>query len=90
MIITALNAKLGSILSYLIQNCSLSKFRLLCFTKCVSFVLSAMQDLFVTSISENYDPCCRNKKKNGKFALPDKVAVVCCGVEGIYFPSLHL
>ncbi|XP_042036563.1 histone-lysine N-methyltransferase ATX5-like isoform X2 [Salvia splendens] len=32
----------------------------------------------------------KNKKKNGKVALPDKVAVVCCGVEGIYFPSLHL
>ncbi|KAG6410027.1 hypothetical protein SASPL_128074 [Salvia splendens] len=32
----------------------------------------------------------KNKKKNGKFALPDKVAVVCCGVEGIYYPSLHL
>ncbi|XP_042003568.1 histone-lysine N-methyltransferase ATX4-like isoform X1 [Salvia splendens] len=32
----------------------------------------------------------KNKKKNGNFALPDKVAVVCCGVEGIYYPSLHL
>ncbi|PIN20510.1 histone H3 (Lys4) methyltransferase complex, subunit SET1 [Handroanthus impetiginosus] len=30
------------------------------------------------------------KNKNGKFALPDKVAVVCSGVEGTYFPSLHL
>lgn len=32
----------------------------------------------------------KNKKKNSKVALPDKVAVICCGVEGIYFPSLHL
>ncbi|EPS60451.1 hypothetical protein M569_14352, partial [Genlisea aurea] len=31
-----------------------------------------------------------NGKKNGNATLPQKVAVVCSGVEGIYFPSLHL
>ncbi|XP_073315151.1 histone-lysine N-methyltransferase ATX4-like [Primulina huaijiensis] len=31
-----------------------------------------------------------NKKSNSNSILPSKVAVVCSGVEGIYFPSLHL
>lgn len=42
---------------------------------------------FELSDSENFHPKTKNNKKNG---LPDKVSVVCSGVEGIYFPSLHL
>ncbi|KAL3524406.1 hypothetical protein ACH5RR_017240 [Cinchona calisaya] len=41
---------------------------------------------FELSDSENLLPKTKNNKKNG---LPDKVSVVCSGVEGIYFPSLH-
>ncbi|XP_059634367.1 histone-lysine N-methyltransferase ATX4-like isoform X2 [Cornus florida] len=29
-------------------------------------------------------------EKGGQTALPDKITVVCTGMEGIYFPSLHL
>ncbi|KAI5657685.1 hypothetical protein M9H77_26478 [Catharanthus roseus] len=42
---------------------------------------------FELSDSENFHPKTKNHKKNG---LPNKVSVVCSGVEGIYFPSLHL
>ncbi|KAI7978899.1 Histone-lysine N-methyltransferase ATX4 [Camellia lanceoleosa] len=42
---------------------------------------------FELSDSENCQPKVKNNKKN---VLPDKVIVVCSGVEGIYFPSLHL
>ncbi|KAL9163142.1 hypothetical protein ABFS82_06G022100 [Erythranthe guttata] len=45
---------------------------------------------FELSDSENLQAKTKNNKKNGKHTLPDKVAVVCSGVEGIYFPSLHL
>ncbi|KAK4431340.1 Histone-lysine N-methyltransferase ATX5 [Sesamum alatum] len=45
---------------------------------------------FELSDSEAVQVKAKNNKKNGKFALPDKVAVVCSGVEGTYFPSLHL
>ncbi|KAK6135203.1 hypothetical protein DH2020_031048 [Rehmannia glutinosa] len=45
---------------------------------------------FELSDSETLQFKAKNNKKNGKLALPDKVAVVCSGVEGIYFPSLHL
>ncbi|KAK4384856.1 Histone-lysine N-methyltransferase ATX4 [Sesamum angolense] len=45
---------------------------------------------FELSDSETLQVKAKNNKKNGKFALPDKVAVVCSGVEGTYFPSLHL
>ncbi|KAL2226964.1 UNVERIFIED_CONTAM: Histone-lysine N-methyltransferase ATX5 [Sesamum indicum] len=45
---------------------------------------------FELSDSETVQVKAKNNKKNGKFALPDKVAVVCSGVEGTYFPSLHL
>ncbi|KAL0304400.1 UNVERIFIED_CONTAM: Histone-lysine N-methyltransferase ATX4 [Sesamum radiatum] len=45
---------------------------------------------FELSDSETLQAKAKNNKKNGKFALPDKVAVVCSGVEGTYFPSLHL
>ncbi|KAL8537940.1 hypothetical protein ACS0TY_000040 [Phlomoides rotata] len=46
---------------------------------------------FNFELSDSETACkARNKKKNSKFALPDKVGVVCCGVEGVYFPSHHL
>lgn len=32
----------------------------------------------------------RNGKNNAPMVLPDKVIVVCSGIEGIYFPSHHL
>ncbi|XP_052209582.1 histone-lysine N-methyltransferase ATX4-like isoform X2 [Diospyros lotus] len=41
---------------------------------------------FELSDSDNWQPKTKNNKKS---VLPDKVTVVCCGVEGIYFPSLH-
>ncbi|CAI9092542.1 OLC1v1027811C2 [Oldenlandia corymbosa var. corymbosa] len=41
---------------------------------------------FELSDSENMLSKTKNKKKSGP---PDKVSVVCSGVEGIYFPSLH-
>ncbi|GFS32197.1 SET domain protein 16 [Actinidia rufa] len=42
---------------------------------------------FELSDSENLLPKVKNNKKN---MLPDKVTVICSGVEGVYFPSLHL
>ncbi|KAL7003602.1 hypothetical protein U1Q18_004753 [Sarracenia purpurea var. burkii] len=42
---------------------------------------------FELSDSEKWQPKFKNSKKN---VLPDKVTVVCSGVEGVYFPSLHL
>ncbi|KAG5558830.1 hypothetical protein RHGRI_008701 [Rhododendron griersonianum] len=42
---------------------------------------------FELSDSEDWQPKVKNNKKN---VLPDKVTVVCSGVEGVYFPSLHL
>ncbi|KAL2556241.1 Histone-lysine N-methyltransferase ATX5 [Forsythia ovata] len=45
---------------------------------------------FELSDSENLQNKAKNNKKNGDLVLPVKVAVVCSGVEGIYFPSLHL
>lgn len=41
---------------------------------------------FELSDSENLVSKTKHNKKNG---LPDKVNVVCSGVDGIYFPSLH-
>uniref|UniRef100_A0A5B7APC3 Putative histone-lysine N-methyltransferase ATX5 n=1 Tax=Davidia involucrata TaxID=16924 RepID=A0A5B7APC3_DAVIN len=45
---------------------------------------------FELSDSENCQPRVKNSKNNDQLVLPDKVTVVCSGVEGIYFPSLHL
>ncbi|KAA8533607.1 hypothetical protein F0562_030959 [Nyssa sinensis] len=45
---------------------------------------------FELSDSENRQPKVKNSKNNGQLLLPDKVIVVCSGMEGIYFPSLHL
>ncbi|KAL6509257.1 hypothetical protein OROGR_022567 [Orobanche gracilis] len=45
---------------------------------------------FELSDSETVQCKAKNNKKYGKLALPDKVAVMCLDVEGIYFPSLHL
>ncbi|XP_051137954.1 histone-lysine N-methyltransferase ATX4-like [Andrographis paniculata] len=45
---------------------------------------------FELSDSETFPVKAKNCKMNGKFVLPDKVSVVCSGVEGIYIPSLHL
>ncbi|XP_059629056.1 histone-lysine N-methyltransferase ATX4-like [Cornus florida] len=45
---------------------------------------------FELSDSENWQPMVKNNKSNSQLVLPDKVTVVCLGVEGIYFPSLHL
>ncbi|KAD4585897.1 hypothetical protein E3N88_23498 [Mikania micrantha] len=45
---------------------------------------------FELSDSETYQPKNRYNKKQEETVLPDKVTVVCTGVEGIYYPSLHL
>ncbi|CAI9762478.1 unnamed protein product [Fraxinus pennsylvanica] len=45
---------------------------------------------FELSDSDNKQTKAKENKKNGNFVLPNKVAVVCSGIDGIYFPSLHL
>ncbi|GMH08902.1 hypothetical protein Nepgr_010742 [Nepenthes gracilis] len=45
---------------------------------------------FELSDSENRQNKVNCRKNNGQVKLPDKVTVVCSGMEGIYFPSLHL
>ncbi|XP_024011791.1 histone-lysine N-methyltransferase ATX5 [Eutrema salsugineum] len=45
---------------------------------------------FELSDSEKQDSKSKLSKNNAPMVLPDKVIVVCSGVEGIYFPSLHL
>ncbi|KAK9121966.1 hypothetical protein Syun_019583 [Stephania yunnanensis] len=45
---------------------------------------------FELSDSEKLQPKSASKKSNDNFSLPDRVLVVCTGMEGIYFPSLHL
>jgi hypothetical protein len=45
---------------------------------------------FELSDSEKPDSKSKLGKNNAPMVLPDKVIVVCSGVEGIYFPSLHL
>ncbi|WCJ36834.1 Histone-lysine N-methyltransferase ATX5 [Euphorbia peplus] len=45
---------------------------------------------FELSDSEKGQPKPKSNQSNSQAALPSKVTVVCSGVEGIYFPSLHL
>ncbi|XP_071732230.1 histone-lysine N-methyltransferase ATX4-like [Rutidosis leptorrhynchoides] len=45
---------------------------------------------FELSDSETCQPKNRYNKKQEEMVLPNKVTVVCNGVEGIYYPSLHL
>ncbi|XP_020233637.1 histone-lysine N-methyltransferase ATX5 isoform X1 [Cajanus cajan] len=45
---------------------------------------------FELSDSEKSQPKVKWKKNGGQLVLPNKVTVLCNGVEGIYFPSLHL
>ncbi|KAJ0707161.1 putative [histone H3]-lysine(4) N-trimethyltransferase transcription regulator PHD family [Helianthus annuus] len=45
---------------------------------------------FELSDSETYQPKSRYNKKQESMVLPDKVTVICTGVEGVYYPSLHL
>ncbi|XVF53405.1 hypothetical protein PTKIN_Ptkin05aG0097000 [Pterospermum kingtungense] len=45
---------------------------------------------FELSDSEKWQPKAKSKNNIGQFVLPNKVTVLCCGVEGIYYPSLHL
>ncbi|KAJ1376915.1 Zinc finger, PHD-type [Sesbania bispinosa] len=44
---------------------------------------------FELSDSEKSQPKVKWNKNNGQLVLPNKVTVLCNGVEGIYFPSLH-
>ncbi|XP_020211355.1 histone-lysine N-methyltransferase ATX5 [Cajanus cajan] len=44
---------------------------------------------FELSDSEKSQPKVKWNKNNGQLGLPNKVTVLCNGVEGIYFPSLH-
>ncbi|XP_050223367.1 histone-lysine N-methyltransferase ATX4 isoform X2 [Mercurialis annua] len=45
---------------------------------------------FELSDSEKGLPKSKLNKSNGQLALPNKVTVICSGVEGIYYPSFHL
>ncbi|KAH7543867.1 hypothetical protein JRO89_XS15G0035600 [Xanthoceras sorbifolium] len=45
---------------------------------------------FELSDSEKWQPKVQCNKNNGQMVLPNKVVVLCSGVEGIYYPSLHL
>ncbi|GAB4826227.1 hypothetical protein Ancab_009092 [Ancistrocladus abbreviatus] len=45
---------------------------------------------FELSDSEKGQPKVRSSEKKVQVKLPDKVTVVCSGMEGVYFPSLHL
>ncbi|TKY55983.1 Histone-lysine N-methyltransferase ATX4 [Spatholobus suberectus] len=45
---------------------------------------------FELSDSDKSQPKIKWKKNGGQLVLPNKVTVLCNGVEGIYFPSLHL
>ncbi|CAH9070634.1 unnamed protein product [Cuscuta epithymum] len=45
---------------------------------------------FELSDSENVNSKSKNIKKDSQVVLPDKVSVVYAGVDGIYFPRLHL
>ncbi|XVE58382.1 hypothetical protein DITRI_Ditri04bG0165400 [Diplodiscus trichospermus] len=45
---------------------------------------------FELSDSEKCQPKAKSKNNNGQLILPNKVTVLCCDVEGIYYPSLHL
>ncbi|KAF5180617.1 Histone-lysine n-methyltransferase atx4 [Thalictrum thalictroides] len=45
---------------------------------------------FELSDSEEWHPKISSKKKSKQVLLPDKISVVCTGIEGTYFPSLHL
>ncbi|KAA8516176.1 hypothetical protein F0562_019355 [Nyssa sinensis] len=42
------------------------------------------------SVSEKGQSKVRSTENGGQTVLPDKITVVCTGMEGIYFPSLHL
>ncbi|KAB2020717.1 hypothetical protein E1A91_D07G090100v1 [Gossypium mustelinum] len=44
---------------------------------------------FELSDSEKWQPKNKSKTNNSQLVLPNKVTVLCCGVEGIYYPSLH-
>ncbi|XP_044504293.1 histone-lysine N-methyltransferase ATX5-like isoform X2 [Mangifera indica] len=44
---------------------------------------------FDLSDSEKWQSKVKFNKNNGQLALPNKVTVLCSGVEGIYYPSLH-
>ncbi|MBA0600671.1 hypothetical protein Gorai_003874 [Gossypium raimondii] len=45
---------------------------------------------FELSNPEKWQPKAKSKNNNSQLLLPNKVTIVCCGVEGIYYPSLHL
>ncbi|XP_058100416.1 histone-lysine N-methyltransferase ATX5-like isoform X2 [Magnolia sinica] len=45
---------------------------------------------FELSDTEKRQPQIKSNNNNGPFVLPNEITVVCFGVEGTYFPSLHL
>ncbi|KAH1076708.1 hypothetical protein GLYMA_19G066800v4 [Glycine max] len=45
---------------------------------------------FELTDSEKSQPIVKWKKNSGQLVLPNKVTVLCNGMEGTYFPSLHL
>ncbi|KAG5233727.1 histone-lysine N-methyltransferase [Salix suchowensis] len=45
---------------------------------------------FELSDSEKSQLKCKSNRSNGQPALPNKVTVICSGVEGTYFPILHM
>ncbi|KAE8662174.1 Histone-lysine N-methyltransferase ATX5 [Hibiscus syriacus] len=44
---------------------------------------------FELSDSEKWRPKTKSKTNTSELVLPKKVTVLCCGVEGLYYPSLH-
>lgn len=44
---------------------------------------------FELSDSEEWQHKVKHNKSNGQLVLPDKVTVVCSGMEGVYFPRFH-
>lgn len=86
-ITTVLLAELNSTLSYQIQkNQTQSQSR----PPLLIFLLVSQQLSFHCQITLLGGFWYRLGKGDGGMVLPDKVIVVCSGVEGIYFPSLHL
>ncbi|KAK4796479.1 hypothetical protein SAY86_028805 [Trapa natans] len=45
---------------------------------------------FELSDSEKFQFKFRNNKNGSQLLMPNKVTVICAGIEGIYFPSVHL
>ncbi|KAI3747019.1 hypothetical protein L6452_09461 [Arctium lappa] len=41
-------------------------------------------------VVDNSEPKLRSTESSQRSVLPDKISVICTGIEGIYYPKLHL